>query len=76
MKKHNLVNQNDQAYINLDDLLRAFIHSGGKGKAQANVDDEKKLLGFIRRDQLVKNTLEAMQGWYEVRAEGKDVVAK
>lgn len=69
------MNQNDQAYINLDDPLQAFVCSRGKGKPQADVDIEKPV-GFLRRDQLVRNILEAMQSWYEVRAEGKDVATK
>jgi len=77
IKTHNLVNQNDQAYVNLDDLLQTCVSSRGKSKSQSLSDaDDIKPPRFMRRDELVKTILQSMQSWYEVRADGRDVVMK
>jgi translation initiation factor 2D len=76
IKTHNLVNQNDQAYVNLDDLLRASVLVKVKTNAKAETGDAEKPLQFMRRDELVKNVLERMQSWYEIRVGGKEVVIK
>ena len=76
IKTHNLVNQNDQAYINLDDLLRASVSVKVKTNAKAESGDAERPLQFMRRDELVKNFLERMQSWYEIQVGGKEVVIK
>ena len=71
------MNQNDQAYVNLDDLLQTCVSSRGKSKSQSLSDaDDIKPPRFMRRDELVKTILQSMQSWYEVRADGRDVVMK
>lgn len=74
IKTHNLVNQNDQAYVNLDDLLRASVKVKTNVKAESG--DAEKPLQFMRRDELVRNVLERMQSWHEIRVGGKEVVIK
>lgn len=76
IKTHNLVNQNEQAYVNLDDLLQTCVSSKGKSKAQSDTPDDTKPRRFMRRDELVKTILQTMQSWYEVQADGRDVVTK
>ncbi|CAA7262134.1 unnamed protein product [Cyclocybe aegerita] len=73
-----LVNQNDQAYINLDDLLFACVAAkGSKGKAKAkDAAEPEPPSQFMRRDELTKSVVDKMQPWYGVRAEGKEPVTK
>jgi translation initiation factor 2D len=72
---HNLANQNEKAYVNLDDVLYACVSSRRNPKAQLSAKDEKPLQ-FMRRDELVRIILQRMQSWYEVRTEGRDVVTE
>jgi translation initiation factor 2D len=46
---HNLANQNEKAYVNLDDLLDACVSSRGKTKAQPSANDGDQPLQFMRR---------------------------
>lgn len=82
------INQRDQAYINLNPPLLACISSkapnepkkGGKGGTnaapRASVEEERPPLEFMKRDELMKKVVEQMQSWYEVKAEGHDVVIR
>ncbi|KXN90431.1 Eukaryotic translation initiation factor 2D [Leucoagaricus sp. SymC.cos] len=56
-----LINKRDKAYINLNPPLLTLV-------------EEKTPLEFMKRDELMKKVVEQMQGWYEVKAEGRDVV--
>ena len=74
---HNLVNLRDQAYINLDDLLYSCVSARTKGKAKnKDVEPEPPMSKFMKRDEVIRNVLEKMQSWYEIRVEGKDPVTK
>ncbi|KAJ2921759.1 hypothetical protein H1R20_g15340, partial [Candolleomyces eurysporus] len=70
-----LINKEDQKYINLDELFSACLAAqpGGKskGKGQGTGSELPKL---IKRDDLVKKIIAKMQAWYEIRAPGKDPV--
>lgn len=63
---HDLVNPNDQAYINIDPLLLSTLSS----------KNATEPLEFLKRDDLVKKLVEKMQPWYEIRVEGKDPIVK
>ena len=74
---HNLVNLREQAYINLDDLLYSCVSAKTKGKTKnKDVEPEPTLSKFMKREELIRNVLEKMQSWYEIRVEGKDPVTK
>jgi translation initiation factor 2D len=74
---HNLVNLRDPAYINLDDLLYNCVSAKAEGKAKnKDVEPEPTVSKFMKRDELIKNVLEKMQSWYEIRVEGKDPITK
>ena len=68
------MNQNDQACVNLDDVLCTIVK--GKEKAKGEAIAVKAPLRLMRRDELLKAVLERMQNWYEIRADGKDVSVK
>jgi len=75
--KNNLVNVNDQAYINLDELLYSCVSAKSKGKAKGkDAESESELSRFLKRDELTKSVIGKMQSWYAIRAEGKDPVTK
>ena len=63
----NLVNAQEQAYINVvqDDAL----HSAVTSKNELNVE-------FLKREEVLTRLKDHMQSWYEIRVEGKDVVRK
>ncbi|TFK37567.1 hypothetical protein BDQ12DRAFT_736100 [Crucibulum laeve] len=71
---HNLVNAREQAYINLDNLFLSCIVSKSKGKSKG--EEPANVPEFMKRDELTKKVVEKMQSWYEVRADGKDLVCK
>lgn len=74
---NNLVNANDQAYINLDELLYSCVSAKSKGKAKGkDVEPESELSRFMKRDELTRSIIGKMQGWYAIRTEGKDPVTK
>jgi translation initiation factor 2D len=74
---NNLVNANDQAYINLDELLYSCLSAKSKGKAKGkDVEPESELSRFMKRDELTRGIIGKMQSWYAIRAEGKDPVTK
>jgi len=74
---HNLVNLRDPAYINLDDLLYSCASAKTEGKAKnKDVEPEPTTSKFMKRDELIRNVLEKMQSWHEIRVEGKDPVTK
>lgn len=79
----NLVNQNDQAYINLDDLLYSCVSSKTKGSSKPSKagggggeEEAAPMMKFMKRDELTGRVTEKMQSWYEVRVEGREVVRK
>jgi len=63
---HNLVNPNDQSYINIDALLSSTLSS------KMNAEP----LEFLKRDELTRRLVNKMQAWYEISAEGKEPVVK
>lgn len=74
-----LINQHDQAYINLNGPLIACItakRAGEPGKKAEKKpgEDKSSLPEFMKRDELMRSIVEHMQAWHEVKAEGKDVV--
>jgi len=74
---NNLVNPNDHAYINLDDLLYSCVSAKSKGKAKSkDVERESEISRFMKRDELMKEIVGKMQSWYAIRTEGKDPVTK
>ncbi|KIM41927.1 hypothetical protein M413DRAFT_445131 [Hebeloma cylindrosporum] len=73
---NNLVNVNDQAYINLDELLYSCLSAKSKGKGKAKDVDSEELSKFMKRDELTKTIIAKMQSWHAIRAEGKDPVTK
>lgn len=75
--KNNLVNVNDQAYINLDGLLYFCVSAKSQGKAKGkDAESSSGLSRFSKRDELTKNIIEKMQSWHVIRAKGKDPVTK
>ena len=72
---NNLVNQNDQAYINLDELLYSCVSSKNKGR-KAGGEEEAPMMKFMKRDDLTKSVTEKMQSWYEIHVEGRETVCK
>ena len=71
----NLVNQNDQAYINLDELLYSCVSSKNKGR-KAGGEEEAPMMKFMKRDELTKKVTEKMQSWHEIRVDGRETVCK
>ena len=71
----NLINQNDQAYINLDELFYACVSWKTKGR-KAGGEEEAPPMKFMKRDELAKSVTEKMQSWYEIRVEGRETVRK
>ncbi|KAL0571249.1 hypothetical protein V5O48_010719 [Marasmius crinis-equi] len=77
-----LVNKNERAYVNLNEVLLACV-SQGKGKNKnkkgsgAGTEGNEAEAEFMRRDELSKKVVEKMQSWYAVgEGEGKEVVPK
>jgi translation initiation factor 2D len=60
-----LVNKNEQQYINLDNVLSAVMTSKVNEPAE-----------FMKRDELMRKLVEKMQHWYEVQVEGKESMVK
>jgi hypothetical protein len=74
---NNLVNPNDQAYINLDELLYSCVSAKLKGKAKGkDIEPQPEISRFMKRDELLKEIVGKMQSWYTIRAERKDPVTK
>ncbi|PPQ69576.1 hypothetical protein CVT24_001376 [Panaeolus cyanescens] len=76
---HNLVNQRDQEFINLDDLLYTNLAVKSKGaskKGQSTDNDADDLPHFMKRGELTKHIVNKMQNWYQVKASGHDAVTK
>ncbi|KAM6493188.1 eukaryotic translation initiation factor SUI1 family protein [Amanita muscaria] len=74
ISSQNLVNTNDKAYINLDDLLRECIDTKQESKqAMAGDEEDASLLEseFIKREELVKRVIAKMQNWYEIVRNGE-----
>jgi len=72
-----LINAHNQAYINLDQPLITCLSAKSAGKSKdKGVESESSTAEFVRRDDLVKNILEKMQSWHEVRAGHGDLVRK
>ncbi|KAF9074609.1 hypothetical protein BDP27DRAFT_1416022 [Rhodocollybia butyracea] len=75
-----LVNPHDQAYINVDARLAFCIASKGKPSKNKNKASSSELesteVEFLKRDELMKKVMDKMQSWYEVKAEGFEVVKK
>ncbi|KAF9528822.1 eukaryotic translation initiation factor SUI1 family protein [Crepidotus variabilis] len=73
----NLVNPHEKAYINLDAALATCLTPSSKGKTKSKAgEEETPPVEFLRRDDIVKGVLKRMQGWYEIKAPGKDLVTK
>lgn len=70
----NLINPNNKAYVNLDDVLAACLAT--KSKAKGQTAEPEAPMDFVKRDDLVKRVTAKMQGWYEVVAPGKDPIQK
>lgn len=67
MSAKNLINAQDQQYINVgeDDILLTAIRKKGE------ID-----LEFLKREEVLARLKDHMQSWYEIRVEGRDVVRK
>ena len=67
ISSRNLVNAQEQAYINVgqDDTLLSAVTS----KNELNVE-------FLKREEVLMRLKSHMQSWYEIRVEGKDVIRK
>jgi len=63
---HNLVNPNDQSYINVDTLLLSTLSSKNTSEP----------LEFLKRDELTRRLIDKMQPWYEISVEGNEPVVK
>lgn len=63
---HNLVNPNDQSYINVDPLLASTLSS----------KNSTEQLEFIKRDKLTHHIVDKMQPWHEISVEGKEAGIK
>ncbi|KAI0370925.1 eukaryotic translation initiation factor SUI1 family protein [Pilatotrama ljubarskyi] len=63
----NLVNSNDQQYINVgsDQALAGAVSVKGEDTPE-----------FMKRDEVLKRVRANMQTWHEIKAEGRDVVRK
>ncbi|KAG2005858.1 eukaryotic translation initiation factor SUI1 family protein [Coprinopsis cinerea AmutBmut pab1-1] len=73
---NDLVNANDKAYINLDQVLAACVAAKSSGKSKGKGVDAGVSIDFMKRDELVKQVTSKMQSWYEIHVPGKDVVQK
>ena len=67
VSSRNLINANDQQYINVgsDDALARAVSIKGEETPE-----------FMKRDDVLKRIRANMQTWHEIRAEGRDVVRK
>ncbi|KAM6493193.1 eukaryotic translation initiation factor SUI1 family protein [Amanita muscaria] len=65
----NLVNKNDKAYINLDDLLRTCIYAKQQSKPAMAGNTNASLLDS--EPILVKKVIAKMQDWYEIVRNGE-----
>jgi translation initiation factor 2D len=63
---HNLVNRNDQSYINIDAILSSTLSS----------KSDTGPIEFLKRDELVRRLVDKMQAWYVITVEGKEPVIK
>jgi translation initiation factor 2D len=77
ISSENLVNQNDRAYINLDDLLSECIYAKrpqkSKKQGKGDDDDSNSLDEFMKREELTKKVTAKMQDWYEITRDGEVV---
>ncbi|KAJ3900950.1 eukaryotic translation initiation factor SUI1 family protein [Lentinula edodes] len=79
-----LVNPHDQAYINLDAALTLCVAPQSKSKSSKNKKSSTEgaesgpqtQSEFMKRDELFKKVLAAMQNWYEVKRSGNEGVTK
>ncbi|PFH50351.1 hypothetical protein AMATHDRAFT_61154 [Amanita thiersii Skay4041] len=78
ISSQNLVNPQDQAYINLDLLLMACVTAKDRTRTKNKDQEDQELpLGeFIKREDLVKRVVKRMQEWYEIQVPGRDVIRK
>ncbi|KAH9887063.1 eukaryotic translation initiation factor SUI1 family protein [Cubamyces lactineus] len=67
VSSRNLINANDQQYINVgsDDALARAVSVKGEETPE-----------FMKRDDVLKRIRAHMQTWHEIRAEGRDLVRK
>ena len=63
----NLINANDQQYINVgaDDMLAGAVANKGKDTPE-----------FMKRDEVLKRVRANMQTWHEIRVEGREPARK
>lgn len=68
-----LLNPQDKAYVNVttDQALLEGL-SDGKSKEKEKLRD----IEFMKRDEVLKQLVDRMQAWYEVRGEGKNTILK
>ncbi|KAJ3885683.1 eukaryotic translation initiation factor SUI1 family protein [Lentinula edodes] len=79
-----LVNPHDQAYIDLDAALTLCVAPQSKSKSSKNKKSSTEgaesgpqtQSEFMKRDELFKKVLAAMQNWYEVKRSGNEGVTK
>lgn len=64
--RENLVNPNDRAYINIDEVLLSTLRSKNSTEA----------IEFMKRDELAKKLVEKMQAWYSIGVDGEERVTK
>ena len=67
VSSHNLINANDQSYINVsaDQALAAAVAVKGEDTPE-----------FLKPDEVLKRVRAHMQTWHEIRVEGRDIVRK
>jgi len=63
---HNLVNQNDQSYVNIDTLLASTLSS----------KSETEPIEFLKRDEIARRLVDKMQAWYEISVDGMEPVVR
>ncbi|KAI9068830.1 eukaryotic translation initiation factor SUI1 family protein [Trametes sanguinea] len=67
VSSHNLINGNDQQYINVGSDQALAIAVSVKGEDTPE---------FMKRDEVLRRVRAHMQTWHEIRAEGRDVLKK
>ncbi|OSD03739.1 eukaryotic translation initiation factor SUI1 family protein [Trametes coccinea BRFM310] len=67
VSSHNLINANDQQYINVgsDQALATAVSVKGEDTPE-----------FMKRDEVLRRVRAHMQTWHEIRAEGRDALRK
>ncbi|EIW76663.1 hypothetical protein CONPUDRAFT_157843 [Coniophora puteana RWD-64-598 SS2] len=66
---HHLTNPNDQAYVNVDGVIRTAI-SSKKPSETASTSSEPL---FVKREELIQQLSSKMQSWHQIYREGDSV---